>query len=127
MALPKSLTRFNKHVTNRVARQLVGLSDLVEIEHVGRVSGTRYRTPVMAFRTGDTMTIALTYGPDVDWLKNISAAGGCTMRTRRQTVALGPPRRIDAADGLARTPQPARTLLRGPIGCTDFVELPVLS
>jgi len=124
--MPMAITGFNKHVTNRIARRLVGLSDIVEIEHVGRVSGSPYRTPVMAFRAGDTMTIALTYGPDVDWLKNITAAGGCTMRTRRQTLTLGPPHRLGADEGLARMPQPARTLLRGPIGCSDFVELPIL-
>ena len=33
----------------------------------------------MAFRDGPTVTIALTYGPDVDWLRNVRAAGGARM------------------------------------------------
>ena len=45
------------------------------LEHVGRKSGKQYRTPLNVFPTDDGVAILLTYGPDRDWLKNITAAG----------------------------------------------------
>ena len=55
------------------------LRPLAVVEHQGRRTATRYRTPVMAFRSGDTFTFALTYGPDVDWVRNVLAAGRCRL------------------------------------------------
>ena len=58
----------------------------------GRQSGRRYQTPVNVFRAGDGYVIALTYGPETDWVKNVLAAGGCELRTRGQAITLGSPR-----------------------------------
>ena len=44
------------------------------------------------FRAGDGYVIALTYGPETGWVKNVLAAGGCELRTRGQTIPLGAPR-----------------------------------
>ena len=33
----------------------------------------------MVFRSGDTFTFALTYGRDVDWVRNVMAAGRCRL------------------------------------------------
>ena len=52
------------------------------LEHVGRRSGRRYRTPVMLFGSRDRMVMAMTYGPDTDWAKNMVAAGGATAIAR---------------------------------------------
>src|SRR5262249_55894838 len=52
------------------------------IVHRGRRSGHCYQTPVNVFSAGDGYVIALTYGPDTDWVKNVLAAGGCELRTR---------------------------------------------
>jgi hypothetical protein len=38
---------------------------------VGRTSGRPYETPVEAFATDDGFLVALPYGPDTDWLKNV--------------------------------------------------------
>jgi hypothetical protein len=46
---------------------------------------------VNVFRAGDGYVIALTYGPETDWVKNVLAAGGCELRTRGQTIPLGAP------------------------------------
>jgi hypothetical protein len=43
-----------------------------------RRSGRRYQTPVNVFSAADGYVIALTYGPDTDWVKNVVAAGGCS-------------------------------------------------
>ena len=126
MPMPRAITKFNRSVLNKGMVRLTGHGPLVEIEHVGRHSGRTYRTPMMAFRKDETVTIALTYGPEVDWLANISAAGGCRMHLGDHLLTLGAPVRLGADEGLARMPLPARALL--PIlGCDDYIELAVLA
>ncbi|HEY8339784.1 MAG TPA: nitroreductase family deazaflavin-dependent oxidoreductase [Egibacteraceae bacterium] len=100
MPLPTWLARANRRVTNRVLGPLAGrVPPLAVVEHRGRRSGRRHRTPIFAFRTGGHWVIALTYGQDVDWLRNVLAAGGCIVehagRRRRLTrprVVVGRPR-----------------------------------
>ncbi len=124
--VPNAVGRFNKRVTNPVLRGLAGHGWFVELEHVGRRSGRVFRTPLMAFRDEATVTIALTYGPDVDWLRNVRASGGARMHIGGQLVTLGPPQALTEVEGLGRMPVPVRQML--PImGCPDFVALPVLA
>lgn len=122
MPLPKRLARFNRRVTNRVAdplaRRLPGLGVVV---HIGRRSGRSYRTPVNAFGTPDGYVIALTYGADSDWPKNVFAAGGCTLLTRGAAVPLTDPRPVRTAKHRS-IPAPARVILRL-LGVHDYVEL----
>jgi deazaflavin-dependent oxidoreductase (nitroreductase family) len=126
MPVPAIVARFNKHVLNRGTRHLAGLGPFVEIEHVGRHSGRVFRTVIFAFRRADRVTVALTYGTDVDWLKNVRAAGGCRMHLGKRLVTLGMPRRLSSGEGLERMPHGPRVLL--PILRThDFVEMPVLA
>jgi len=124
MPVPRVVTKLNKTVLNKGLRHLAGHGWFVELEHVGRRSGRTFHVPLMAFDRGDVVTVALTYGRSVDWLANLRAAGGGWMHLRREVVALGPPRDLSAAEGLARMPQPPRMLLPL-LGCEDWVELPV--
>jgi deazaflavin-dependent oxidoreductase (nitroreductase family) len=57
----------------------------------GRKTGHVYRMPINAFRRGDSYVFALTYGADVQWVKNVVAAGGCTLRTRGRDIRLVDP------------------------------------
>ena len=125
MAIPQGVTRFNKAVGNKLLIHLAGHGPFVELEHVGRKSGRVYRIPVNAFRHGDQVTFALTYGSRVDWLRNVRAAKGCRIRMGRQWLTLGAPVDLASDIGLARMPAPARLILRT-AGVTEFVELPVL-
>jgi deazaflavin-dependent oxidoreductase (nitroreductase family) len=124
--MPRWIPRINKRFINPFMLRLAGIGPMVDLEHVGRRTGTVRHTPLMAFRRGDVVTIALTYGPDVQWLANVRHAGRCRMRMGREILKLGAPRRLDPAEGLTRIPQPQRALLRWPIQCRDYVELPVL-
>ena len=125
MPMHVAVARFNKRVTNPLLRHLAGHGWFVEVEHAGRRSGKTYRTPIMAFRQGPTITVALTYGRDVDWLHNLRAAGGGRMHVKGSLVTLGAPRDLSESEGLRRMPVPIRQML--PVmGCHDFVELPVL-
>ena len=126
MPIPKAVTRVNKRFLNKGMVHLAGHGWFVELEHTGRRSGRTYHVPMMAFDRGDVVTIALTYGSGVDWLANLRAAGGGRMHLRGSILELGMPRDLDEAEGLARMPQPPRTLLPV-LGCHEYVEVPVLS
>lgn len=49
------------------------------VRHVGRATGRGYETPVQAVATDDGFVIALPYGPNTDWLKNVVVAGSATV------------------------------------------------
>jgi len=126
MVLPERLARFNRHVTNRitgsVATRLPGFGVVV---HRGRRSGRTFRTPVNVFRMGAGYVVALTYGSDSDWVKNVLAAGGCEVETRGRRVSLGRPR-IVHDETRRRVPAAVRPILRA-IGVDDFLLLDVVA
>jgi F420H(2)-dependent quinone reductase len=77
------LAKFNIAVTNRITSLFAGwLPGFGILTHVGRKSGRVYRTPVNVFRAPDGFLIALTYGRESEWVKNVLAAGGCELETR---------------------------------------------
>jgi hypothetical protein len=65
--------------------------------------------------------IALTYGSDVQWVKNVVAAGEATLTVRGRTVRLRDPELfVDPARRL--TPQPVRFFL-GLMNVTEFLRM----
>ncbi len=82
-----SVARFNKRVTNKVlwpvVRRLPGFARVV---HAGRNSGREYRTPVLVFSKPGDFVMALTYGPNTDWVRNVLAAGGGALDMRGHTI-----------------------------------------
>jgi deazaflavin-dependent oxidoreductase (nitroreductase family) len=113
MPLPKSLARFNRSAKNRVIVRFAGRVPLFAIiTHVGRKSGAEYQTPLMAFPSSDGFAIALTYGPDTDWMRNVVAAGGCKFEYRRTVYSLTNPRTASFGDAQRKFPAPVRLALR---------------
>lgn len=113
MQLPQQLARFNRHVTNPVQRLWAGWAPSFGIlEHVGRKSGKRYRTPLNVFTTRvdgrDGVAILLTYGPDRDWLKNITATGGGRITRHGRTFEVTEPRVVTKAQAATYVTGPAR-------------------
>ena len=49
------------------------------VRHVGRKTGRPFETPVKAVATDDGFVIALPYGRNTDWLKNVLASGSATI------------------------------------------------
>jgi deazaflavin-dependent oxidoreductase (nitroreductase family) len=88
------------------------LPPLAIVEHIGRRSGRVYRTPVLAFRAGDAWVIALTYGSDTDWVRNVLGACGCTLEHGGNRLALRTPRVIVADAVPHGLPGPVRVALR---------------
>jgi deazaflavin-dependent oxidoreductase (nitroreductase family) len=122
MPLSKRLARFNLRVTNRVlgpvAERLPGFGIVV---HRGRRSGRTYRTPVNIFRHGDGYMIALTYGRDSQWVRNVLAAGEVDVEIRGRTVHLTAPELVH--DERRRlVPAPVRVPLSA-ANVSDFLVL----
>ena len=114
MKLSRRVARFNKAINNRVQGLYAWiLPPWAVILHRGRRSGRPYRTPVLAFRRDRTLIVALLYGEESDWLRNVKSGGGRFVRMGR-TYELSTPRVVDtsAAVELSRLPALARTYCR---------------
>nr|WP_240918731.1 nitroreductase family deazaflavin-dependent oxidoreductase [Rhodococcus sp. 14C212] len=122
--MPRALARFNRVVTNRLTRPLAAHLPLTAVlEHNGRRTGRRYRTPVLVFGRVGGYRIALTYGPRTDWVRNVLAAGGCTLHTRGRRIDLVDP--VLGRDPAARwAPPGVRTLLRT-TGSVEYLDAAV--
>jgi deazaflavin-dependent oxidoreductase (nitroreductase family) len=106
------LRPFTKQVINPVTRLFAGwLPGFAILTNVGRRSGRTYRTPINVFRRGDHYLFALTYGADVDWVRNVLTAGGCEMRTRGRDIRLVEPELL-VDPGLRLMPPPVRVIGR---------------
>lgn len=122
MPLPKTLARFNRIVTNPILGHLAWrLPGFAIVMHTGRRSGRDFRTPVNLFRAGDSYVIALTYGSDAQWVRNVQAAGGCEVVTRGERIRLGEPRIVHDPHR-ASVPPPVRLIL-GAVGVEEFMFL----
>jgi len=120
MPLPRRVAVFNKRATNRLALPLVPyLPGFGVIEHTGRRTGRSYQTPVLAFRHGAEFVIALTYGPDTDWVRNaLAAGGGSLIRNGRRIGFIGP--RLVHTDTERPVPGFVALVLRT-VGVSDFL------
>jgi deazaflavin-dependent oxidoreductase (nitroreductase family) len=114
VTLPRRLARFNRVVTNRVARPLAAiLPGFAVVEHTGRRSGSSYRTPVNAFRSRrGGYVIALTYGRASDWVANVVAAGECVLVRCARTVRAVQPVIVSGEAAVAALPRPVRPIVR---------------
>jgi len=107
-----ALRPFTTRIVNPVTRLFAGwLPGFAILSYSGRKSGRLYRVPLNVFSRGDTYVFALTYGSEVDWVKNVLAAGDCDMRTRGRDVHLVEPELfVDPTRHLM--PLPVRIVLR---------------
>ncbi len=98
MPLPRWLAHVNKRVFNpRTVRK----GTYPVVRHVGRASGSTYRTPLDAFPTADGYVLVCRYGPESDWVQNVLAAGEATLRVDGEDVALDAPRLVGVDDAVA--------------------------
>jgi deazaflavin-dependent oxidoreductase (nitroreductase family) len=114
--IPQGFARFNRYVTNPVGRLWAGwLPPLGIVEHVGRRSGKPYRTPVTVFSADvdgkPGVAIVLTYGPDRDWLKNLTAAGGGRMRRNGKDFGIADPKVVTTAEAAAHVAPGVRPIV----------------
>ena len=118
----RSVAAFHRAITNRIASAFAAqLPGFAIVTNLGRKSGRLYRTPVNVFRTRDGFLIALTYGQDSGWVRNILAAGGCQLETRRVQYQLSSP--VIIHDSTRRRFPPLVRIVLGLIDANDFLQL----
>ena len=117
-----AMRRFTIRFVNPITRRFVGhLPGFALVHTVGRKSGQPIQIPMNVFRDGEAYVMALTYGPDVHWVWNVVAAGGCELEIRGRRVRVAEPELIhDPARRLM--PIPVRWFL-GIMQVSDFLRL----
>jgi deazaflavin-dependent oxidoreductase (nitroreductase family) len=111
--------RYINPITRPVASKLPAFAILT---HRGRKSGRTYRTPINVFRRGDDYLFFLTYGSDVQWVKNVLAAGSCSIETRGRVVELVGPELITDPE-LRLAPRHVRFVERRIAGATQYLQM----
>jgi deazaflavin-dependent oxidoreductase (nitroreductase family) len=98
--------RYNKFLVNRVYLRFSGrLGQVGVIHHVGRRSGTPYTTPVMAHESHQDVIVPLSYGTDVDWLRNLQAAGHGCVDLQGRSLQVDEPAVVDIEDVVGLLPE----------------------
>ncbi|MBX5487110.1 hypothetical protein MHAS_04359 [Mycolicibacterium hassiacum DSM 44199] len=115
---------FNKYVLNPVMLLLAGRPHwyAAVIRHVGRTSGREYATPVVADRVVDGFLIPLPYGTDVDWLRNVQAAGRARLTVHGTTHDVVAPQIVDAQVAASLLPS-VRAGMFNRFGVQQFLRL----
>lgn len=97
MPYPRWLAKVNKRVFNpREVRK----GERPVVTHVGRSSGTVYRTPLDAHPTKGGYVLVVRYGPGSDWVRNILSAGTATLRLDGERCQLDSPRLISQQEAV---------------------------
>jgi len=114
----------NKYLLNPLMLRLAGRRHWYSsvIEHTGRRSGRRYRTPVVADRVDDRFVIPLPYGTQVDWARNVLTAGRASVVANGETYPVTEPEIIDATQALPLLPHERRRTFER-VGVRRFLRL----
>lgn len=129
MPIPRLVARANRYLLNPLLLRIAGwLPPFMIIEHRGRTSGKRYRTPVIGFVEDgrEHIVVVLTYGPRVDWLKNLQAPDGGAALSRGKSYQIGSPVIVSGLDRTRAIPRIARPLL-SLLRVSQFARLPLRS
>lgn len=117
MQFPRALRRINRVVTNPILGAIAWIvPPFAVVHHVGRKSQRAYQTPVMAFRTNAGFAIAMTYGRDVDWARNLLAANGGEIEQFGRRVPVRNPRMVESQAAYPLLP----ALVRPALEAADF-------
>jgi deazaflavin-dependent oxidoreductase (nitroreductase family) len=116
MPLPRWLARINRRFLNPAEIRRGVRPVLI---HVGRSSGTTYRTPLDAHPIADGYVFIPMYGPRTDWVRNVLAAGTARLSVGGAEVALSSPRLVAKKDVWPLLPPGTRT----PITVSDDTKL----
>jgi deazaflavin-dependent oxidoreductase (nitroreductase family) len=126
MPTPRWIAHANKIGLNRVTKFIAPWAPgWAVVIHRGRKSGRIFRTPLWAFRRGNGFVIALTYGPNTDWLRNVLAAGGCQILSRRRHYEVGNPE-VYCDEIASDMPAFIRFILRNVLKAPDFLRVEVI-
>jgi deazaflavin-dependent oxidoreductase (nitroreductase family) len=103
---PAAAKQFNKVAVRLAGHRLLPVWAV--LHHTGRTSGAAYATPIAVLPTDTTFVIGLPWGRRTDWVRNVRAAGGCTIRWKGHDFTCTEPTFVDrsvalgAAGGFSR-------------------------
>jgi deazaflavin-dependent oxidoreductase (nitroreductase family) len=105
--------RVLKNTLNRLTLRLArgGHGPFSIVTSVGRKTGKTYETPIIIQPADGGFMIELTYGDQVQWYRNVLAAGGCELTYKRKKYTVTGIQPVDAATGLAAFPPAQRRIL----------------
>jgi len=104
------IRRTLNHLTLAIARSRLGPFAIVRV--AGRRTGIVRDTPIVAAPIDGGFMLELTYGSDVQWYRNVRAAGGCVIVRHRSEHRIIRVEEVDTATGLAAFGPAAQGLLR---------------
>ncbi len=119
MPMPSWWRHVNKRVFN--PRALNGGKWSV-IHHVGRNSGTRYRTPLEAHPVDGGFVFIMIYGPNTDWAQNALATGSAELEYRGKPLQLDSPRMISKEEAWSLLPETTKAP-PGFLKVTDYLRM----
>jgi deazaflavin-dependent oxidoreductase (nitroreductase family) len=92
------------------------------LHHIGRRSGRAYSIPVAVRASADAFTVSLPWGEGTQWVQNVMAAGGCTIRWRGEDHRATEPVVIGLEEAGSAFSPVQRAILRA-AGVRSFVRL----
>lgn len=119
-----AIRRMNRRFVNPRQLRTAGQSGAWAsvVRHVGRTSGTLYRTPVVPVEVDDGFIVALPYGPGADWVQNVLAAGAAELEHQGATVAVARPELLPLSEANPHFPAKDQRTQRL-YGVDDFLLL----
>jgi len=113
MPLPRAIAKFQRRVTNPLVRLWAPvLPGYGVVIHTGRRSGKTYRTPLNVFRRPGGFAVVIAYGRESDWLRNVRAANGGEIISRRRRHAVTNPRLVSGPEAQTVLPLYGRMISR---------------
>src|SRR5262245_8098182 len=113
MHFPYFMRRVNRVFTNPVLGTVAWIvPPLAIVHHKGRKSGRAYKSPVVAIGSNRGYVIPMTYGRDVDWARNLVAAGGGELERMGRRMRLTKPRIVGFEKAASHLPAAVRPLFR---------------
>jgi deazaflavin-dependent oxidoreductase (nitroreductase family) len=112
-------------LTSPLARRLAGRRWFplwAVLEHRGRRSGRDYAIPVAVLVTPETFVIGLPWGPQTNWVRNVLAAQGCTIRWKGEEFRVRDPQLVGVDVALQAAGSFQRAVIRR-FGFAAFLQL----
>ena len=96
----EAIRKFNRAILNPVTKLFAGYLFYSLVYHMGRRSGKKYSTPVIATIKGEHIYIPLPYGADTDWILNVQAKGQCEVIIKGRQYSTADPEIVDSTMAL---------------------------
>jgi len=118
--------KINKRYVNPLILKFAGrrYSPHAVVCHKGRKSARSYTTPIVIEPVTDGFIIPLPYGTDVDWCRNILAAGQCSIQWHGNSYSVVEPALVNAEDVIAEL-KPMHQRLFRMIGVKQVLNCPI--